>query len=170
MNSALHSEELLGKSLFLPLVLAVSLAAAPAQTNSTPMFGANSVAISGPPGSIRAGHILVRFKSTPSQETLNQLNIAFGAKAIGTIAGIAVTHLQVPPEKQLVLLGNLRQRPDVEFAEFDSYVQALLTPNDTYYSTAYSTSHSGTMPQWAPQAVSAPTAWGITGGNRSTVI
>jgi thermitase len=124
----------------------------------------------GSPKYIRDGHILVRFKTTPSRQALQQLNAAFGATVTGTISGIGVTHLKVTPEKQFALLDNLRQRSDVQFAEFDSYVQALVTPNDTYYSTAYATSHYGTMAQWAPQAVSAPTAWGITGGSQSTVI
>jgi hypothetical protein len=42
--------------------------------------------------------------STPSFR--DQLNTAFGAKAVGKIAEIGVTHLQVPPQAGLALLGR----------------------------------------------------------------
>jgi thermitase len=163
---------------FAPIVLAVILGTASAQVTSTPA-GTQTVMTDGSPSGIRAGHILVRFKTPPSQDVLNQLNAAFGARVIGTIAGIGVTHLQVPPESGPALLSHLRSRPDVEFAEFDSLVQAIVQaasstatfqPNDPYYSTAYASSHYGNIAQWGPQAVSAPGAWGITLGDRSIVI
>ena len=121
---------------------------------------------------IRAGHILVRFKTTPTQDVLSQLNTAFGAKVVGTIDKIGVTHLKTAPEAGLALLEHLRKRSDVEFAEFDSPVQAIqiFTPDDAYYSTAYASSHYGNIAQWGPAAVSAPAAWGITRGDFSTVI
>jgi thermitase len=124
------------------------------------------------PNSIRAGHILVRFKRAPGQDVMNQLSAAFGAKALGEIPGIGVTHLQAPPEQGLALLAHLRNRPDVEFAEFDSLVQAIQTfvPNDPYYSTAYASSHNGNIAQWGPPAVSAPAAWQVTRGDSSIVI
>src|ERR1051326_2494040 len=163
---------------FAPIVLAVILGTASAQVASTPV-GRQTVVVDGSPSGIRAGHILVRFKTPPGQDVLNQLNAAFGARVIGTIAGIGVTHLQVPPESGPALLSHLRSRPDVEFAEFDSLVQAIVQatgstatfqPNDPYYSTAYASSHYGNIAQWGPQAVSAPAAWGITLGDRSIVI
>ena len=64
--------------------------------------------VSGSPGSIRAGHILVRFKTTPGQDVLNQLNTAFGAKVVGRIDKIGVTHLHAPSGAGLALLGHLR--------------------------------------------------------------
>jgi thermitase len=111
---------------------------------------------------------------------LNQLNAAFGAKVIGTIQGIEVTHLQVPSGSERTVIDQLRNRPDVEFAEFDSIVKAIVQsnsttqstfqPNDPYYSTAYPSSHNGNIAQWGPPAVSAPAAWGVTLGDRSIVI
>src|SRR5689334_19259924 len=101
---------------------------------------------------IRAGHILVRFKTTPAEDVLSQLSTAFGAKVVGTIDKIGVTHLQTAPEAGLALLEHLRKRSDVEFAEFDSPVQAIqnFTPDDVYYSTAYASSHNGNIAQWGP--------------------
>jgi thermitase len=127
-------------------------------------------ATSGSPDSIRAGHILVRFKAGPSQEVLNQLNTAFGAKAISSIEKIGVTHLQVAPEAGRALLAHLHKRSDVEFAEFDSVVEAFLQPNDPYYSTMFASSHYGNVNQWGPVAVSAPAAWDSTLGDPNVVI
>src|SRR6266567_4897431 len=46
---------------------------------------AGTVMIGPSANSIRAGHILVRFKTTPAQEVLSELSTAFGAKVVGTI-------------------------------------------------------------------------------------
>ena len=163
-------DDIISKFVFIAIILAVVLGAASAQTASTPSFRAQTVMTSGSPGNIRAGHILVRFKTTPAQAVLDQLNTAFGAKAVGKIAEIGVTHLQVPPQAGLALLGHLRQRSDVEFAEFDSEVQAFLQPDDPYFSTSLASSHYGTVSQWGPQAVSAPSAWDLTLGVPNIVI
>src|SRR5437016_10933736 len=146
-------DDIINKFVFLAIILAVVLGAASAQTASTPSLRAQTVMTSGSPGSIRAGHILVRSKTTPAQGVLDQLNTTFGAKVVGRIDKIGVTHLHAPSEAGLALLGHLRKRSDVEFAEFDSTVQAIwqpntsapttFQPNDPYYSTMYSSSHYG---------------------------
>jgi len=163
-------DKIVKKSVFTAIVVAVVFGVASAQTARPSTQSAGTVMTSGSPNSIRAGHILVRFKTTPAQAVLDQLNTAFGAKAVGKIAEIGVTHLQVPPQAGLALLTHLRQRPDVEFAEFDSEVQALLQPDDPYYSTMFASSHYGNVDQWGPLAVSAPTAWDLTLGDPNVVI
>jgi thermitase len=161
-------------------ILAITVGTVSAQTPDGPPASASTFTTSGSPRDIRAGHILVRFKTNPSQAVLDSLNTAFGAKVVGTIDAIRVMHLQVPPEAGLTVIGNLRRRPDVEFAEFDSLAHTFgpqsstatttFTPNDPYYSTAYATSHNGSLAQWGPPAVSAPAAWGVTQGASSTII
>jgi thermitase len=126
----------------------------------------------GSPNHIRVGHILVRFKDSARQDVLNQLHADYGANVVATIPAIRVTHFQAAGSG-LALLGHLRKRPDVEFAEFDSVVstmQSAFVPNDPYYGTTYVTSHYGSIDQWGPRAVSAPAAWGLTEGSRSIVI
>jgi len=159
------------------IVVSALLATASAQTAFTPPSSAGTLTTGASPGSIRAGHILVRFKANPSQSVLDGLNTAYGAKVVGKIPALGITHLQVSPELGLAMLGHLRNRSDVEFAEFDSPVQAIQTsvpqsfvPDDTYYSTAYASSHYGNVAQWGPPAVSAPAAWGVTPGDPSIVI
>jgi thermitase len=151
--------------LFLSLTLFVGLASAqlPSAQNTS------SVMIGGSPNTIRQGHILVRFKTPPGQQVLSELSTAFGAKAVGTIRDIGVMHLQTQGSG-LALLDQLRKRPDVEFAEFDSVVQAFLQPDDPYFSTSISTSHNGNISQWGPKAVSGPAAWDLTTGSPSITI
>jgi len=155
------------RSGFAITVILIALGVASAQNTSAPPSSAQVRAVGGSSHSIRAGHILVRFKSSAGQDVASQLNADFGAKVVGKIAALGVTHLQVAPELGLAMLGQLRNRPDVEFAEFDSPVQAIQTfvPDDTYYSTAYASSHNGNIAQWGPPAVSAPMAWGVTPGD-----
>jgi thermitase len=157
--------------IFAVILISVLVGMASGQSVSAPLSSAGTLTTGGSPGSIRAGHILVRFKTTLSQQTLQQLNATFGATVAGTIRGIGVTHLQVSGSG-LALLDHLRNRSDVEFAEFDSPVHAIQTfvPNDTYYSTAYASSHNGNIAQWGPPAVSAPSAWAVTRGDPSVVI
>src|SRR2546425_8925652 len=107
------------KPSLLTCILTLVFGTASAQTVSAPAHSTQTTMVSGSLGSIRAGHILVRFKTTPAQDVLNQLNTAFGAKLVGTIDKIGVTHLQVPGSG-LALLGHLQKRSDVEFAEFDA--------------------------------------------------
>src|SRR5438046_10759536 len=70
---------IINKAVFIAIILAVVLGAASAQTASTPSSSAQTVMTSGSPGNIRAGQILVGFKTTPVQGVPEQLNKAFGA-------------------------------------------------------------------------------------------
>jgi thermitase len=154
--------------------IAQSEAAPPNQSRgsaSTPSHGNPNIDNAGS-SDVRTGHILVRFKASPSQDVLNRLGIEFAANVVGTIPSIRITHLKVA-DSGLALLHHLRNRPDVEFAEFDSVVktfQSTFVPNDPYYNGTYASSHYGNVDQWGPAAVSAPAAWGVTLGNSGIVI
>jgi thermitase len=140
------------------------------RTSSSPLTDPNSDGVGS--SDVRAGHILVRFKASPSQDILNRLGIEFAANVVGTIPSIRVTHLKVT-DSGLALLHHLRNRPDVEFAEFDSVVhtsQSTFVPNDPYYNGTYTSSHNGNVDQWGPAAVSASAAWGVTLGSSNIVI
>jgi thermitase len=152
---------------------AMMLTQSSARPQSSAQDKTSNVQTLGTSGGIRAGHILARFKAPPSQDVLNQLNANFGAKVVSTIAEIRVTHLQAAGSG-LALLDHLRNRPDVEFAEFDSVVQVVQDgfnpPNDVYFSSAYATSHNGSIDQWGPSAVLAPAAWQYTSGGSSNIV
>src|SRR5436309_8325641 len=116
MINKMPLDKFMRKSGFAAIVLFLLIATALAQTASTPASRTQTSTTSTAPNGFRAGHILVRFKTTPAQAVLDQLNSAFGAKAVGKIAEIEVMHLKVPPQAGLALLEHLRQWAEVNFA------------------------------------------------------
>src|SRR5882724_5045995 len=165
--------------------MGVATAAAQGQPQEPPAFvtpqssaqdqslNAPTLGTRGSPNNIRSGHILVRFKDSTRQDVLNQLHADYGAHVVAHIPAIRVTHFEAAGSG-LALLEHLRKRPDVEFAEFDSVVQVVQNgfnpPNDVYFSSAYATSHNGSIDQWGPPAVSAPAAWQYTSGGSSSIV
>jgi thermitase len=165
--------------------MGVATAVAQGQPQAAPSFvplqssaqdealNAQTLRTSGSSSSIRAGHVLVRFKDSTRQDVLNQLHADYGANVVAHIPAIRVTHFQAAGSG-LALLEHLRKRPDVEFAEFDSVVQVVQNgfnpPNDVYFSSAYATSHNGSIDQWGPAAVSAPAAWQYVSGGSSGIV
>src|SRR6266478_3585817 len=173
-------------SIVLLNVIAIGTAVAQGQPQEPPAFvtpqssaqdqalNVQTFRTSGSPSGIRAGHILVRFKDSARQDVLNQLHSDYGATVVANIPAIRITHLQAAGTG-LALLDHLRNRLDVEFAEFDSVVQVVQDgfnpPNDVYFSSAYASSHNGSINQWGPAAMSAPVAWQyVSGGNSGIVI
>jgi thermitase len=164
---------------FIALLDAMGVATATAQGHPQESSAQDQVSkvqtlgTSGSPNGIRAGHILVRFKDSARQDVLNQLHADYGANVVDNIPAIRVTHFQAAGSG-LALLDHLRHRPDVEFAEFDSVVQVVQNgfnpPNDVYFSSAYASSHNGSINQWGPPAVSAPAAWQYTSGGSSGIV
>jgi thermitase len=152
--------------LFIGVLAAAVFSRASAQTSNVQQ----TFTTGAPPAEVRADHVLVRFTAPPTQEAIDRLNADFGARVVGNIAGIGVTHFQVTPERGFAFLIHLRGRPDVEFAEFDSTAHVLFVPNDPYYNTPYASSHYGSVTQWGPGAVSAPTAWDVTLGDPNIVL
>jgi thermitase len=115
----------------------------------------------------RPGHLLVRFNANASPSEVANLKTNH---AVSENAALRVTHLKVSPEEELAVFFQLKRSSSVEFVEFDSLVTTQFVPNDTYYATAYPSSHNGNIAQWGPSAVSAPAAWDVTQGDPSTVI
>jgi thermitase len=171
MINSVYLERFVLRFVFAAIVLTVLLpGTAFSQFAPTTASGMQTPATGGVPSGFRAGHILVRFKATPSQAVLDQLNTAFGAKAVGRIPEIGVTHFQVRPQAGLALLNHLRKRSDVGFAEFDSTVHTFFQPDDPYFTSSFASSHYGSVSQWGLKAVSAPAAWDLTLGDPSITI
>src|SRR6266536_632393 len=68
------------------------------------------------------------------------------------------------------LLARLKQEPSVESVALDYVVEAMLVPNDPYYSPPYPTSKYGKIAQWAPQFIGSEQAWNVTLGDPSIII
>src|SRR2546425_6766267 len=68
------------------------------------------------------------------------------------------------------LMARLKQEPSVQAVALDYVVQAMLVPNDPYYSSPYPSAKYGNVAQWAPQFIGAAQAWDATMGDPSIII
>ncbi len=72
---------------------------------------------------------------------------------------LGVGVVEVPVGQEAAFLEQLRQRPEVRYAEFNYRVYAQLTPNDPLW-----------LQQYGPQRVQAPAAWDVTVGTDGVVL
>jgi subtilisin family serine protease len=94
------------------------------------------------------GQILVKPAAGTSRVDFSALLERMGAKSQGTLHGLGVHVVSVPPQAEQAVARALGQNPAVEFAEVDALLEhEATTANDTYYGSAW---HLGTMN--APQA------------------
>ncbi len=95
-----------------------------------------------------AGSLIVKFREGASTGKKNESHSKAGAlKTVGLSLRNAV-RVQVGQTRVKQALAAYRSRPDVEYAESDRIVRAILTPNDTSFGS-----------QWGMTKINAPQAW-----------
>jgi thermitase len=122
------------------------------------------------PGAGAPGRILVKFRADAEPAEIGRLHSIHGSSVDRVLNGIEVTRIKVPPGQEKAIAAEYRRSGAVEFAELDAVMRTQFTPNDTYYATPYATTKDGSIAQWAPQAISAPSAWDVTMGDPGVVI
>lgn len=98
--------------------------------------------------------ILVKFLPGTPEKTKTNVHEKHGGKVADVIPGIDVQVVRIPENKVKEKVGAYKGEASVEFAEPDYVVEAILTPNDTYFGK-----------QWGMAKISAPAAWEITQGS-----
>jgi hypothetical protein len=89
------------------------------------------------------GQILVKPKTTTRQADFTALLERMGARSQGTLHGLGVHVVSVPPQAEQAVARVLGQNPAIEFAEVDALLEHdETTANDTYYDNAW---HLNTM-------------------------
>ena len=105
-----------------------------------------------------ASHVLVKFRDGTSTARQNAILAGAGAASEGKLGAGKLGHLHhariTNHANESDVLKALRQLPEVEFAEFNRYVQPAATANDQYYSQ-----------EWHLQTIAAPAAWNVTTGS-----
>ena len=105
------------------------------------------------------GQILVQSKAGLSRGRLKKMLAPQGADTAGSIPGINVHIISVPPGAEDKVIKALAHNPNIEFAEKDLYLQPTdYTPNDPKFLNA-----------WHLQTMNLPGAWGISRGDAITV-
>ncbi len=127
----------------------------------------------------RDGQILVKFrKSVPLALQVSTI-VAYRSRVVKKISRLGVYVMEVPAnETPEEMVYALRQNPDVEYAEPNALLRALVTPNDPLFKYQYALSNTGQIigsvpgsPQGKVSAdIKAPTAWEETKGREDIVV
>ena len=100
------------------------------------------------------GRVLVKPSAQANENSMRASLRAAGAREVGSIAQLGVRILEVPEAAEERVVAALAHNPNFEFAEPDYVAEAVVTPNDTYYSSN----------QWHLPKIGAPAAWDVTTG------
>ena len=128
------------------------------------VFSLPAGALAGPPDGLPAAlfseeQLLVQFRPGVGLPEAALVHSRLGGQVKETIAGIGVQVVSVPRGQALAKVRAYSSHPLVAFAEPDSVVQALDTPNDPYFAS-----------QWGMVKIQAPGAWDVTTGSSSVRI
>lgn len=116
-----------------------------------------------PGASYRPDQILVHFRPGVTPGARATVLARHALRQRGIVADIDVIVAAVPAGLDArVAVAALGDEPTVGYAELDYLVHTVgtLTPNDTYWTRNYASSHNGNVSQYGPQKINAPTAWG----------
>jgi thermitase len=175
-----HRQRPLRFAVFLALAAAAVLAAAsfasrPAQP------GLSMVSLRGPAASAARpnSQILVKFRKNlaPAQKTTTIA--AYHSRLLTKISRLGVYVMEIPADTTAEeMIIAMRQNPDVEYAEPNVLMRALITPNDPLFKYQYALSNTGQTigsvpgsPQGKASAdIKAPTAWEETKGREDVIV
>ena len=128
-----------------------SLRAAPPElTDSTKLYTVDGVASS--------ATLLVKFKSTTSKVSADNVHAQNKAKVKRTIPGIGVQETELAGTTVGEAIRSYRSRPEVEYVEPNFVAQRFFTPNDSLYAK-----------QWHLTKVHADAAWDVSQGGYGPV-
>ncbi len=110
----------------------------------------------------KSGEILVQFKAgtTPGAESM--VHKALGTSVREIVRTLGTRVVQVPAGQEQAMVRAYANRPEVSFAEPNYTAKSFYSPNDTYYTGTYQTSHSGAQNQWGLAKINAAGAWDTT--------
>lgn len=106
------------------------------------------------------GRVIIKTKAAASEDEVQRRQKAVGGREIGRVAPLGVRVLEVRKGDEGKALAELAKDPNIEFAEPDFIAQALIVPNDPYYSTY----------EWHLPKIGAPAAWDVSTGSADVVL
>ena len=108
-----------------------------------------------------ADEIIIKFKKDvpekDKQATVKKYNLQFVEK----IGNLGIERYKIDPKDRNKTIKELKNNPNVEYAEFNRIGESQLTPNDPRYTDGS---------QWNLPIIKAPAAWDITQGDVSVVV
>jgi subtilisin family serine protease len=123
-------------------------------------------------------HILVKFKSSLSDNAVEAIINEYQSRAMKKIPKLKVYKIQIPEHYSVEeMVYAFERNPDVEYAEPNYIVRITATPNDTLFQEQYALHNTGQdigvpgSPSGTDRAdIKAPEGWEETKGTDSTVI
>jgi serine protease len=140
----------------------------PVNSKVAPMTGSSQNAAQ--LANIIPGRVIVKFKSGLRVQSVGPLSARVAGRSVNLepqrtlgLAGVQLLRATgVDAEGTLELAAQLAARSDVEYAEPDRRIHALLSPNDTQYGQQWALGSS------APGRLNMPNAWSVTTGSSVT--
>lgn len=122
--------------------------------------------------------VLVKFKSTLSEQKREAIFAAYQTKKLKRIPGLDIYKLQIPEGTSVEeMLYLFNQNPDMEYATPNYYRYHTITPNDTLFNEQYALYNSGQVvgPPGSPQGknradIKATAGWEETKGEKTVII
>jgi subtilisin family serine protease len=122
--------------------------------------------------------VLVKFKSTLSEQKREAIFAAYQTKKLKRIPGLDIYKLQIPEGTSVEeMLYLFNQNPDMEYASPNYYRYHTITPNDTLFNEQYALYNSGQVvgPPGSPQGknradIKATAGWEETKGEKTVII
>ncbi|MEK9150079.1 MAG: S8 family serine peptidase, partial [Candidatus Desantisbacteria bacterium] len=119
----------------------------------------------------KSDELLVKFKSGTDEETIRNINTRLGTSIVKKIPKIDVYRLKILTGVSATqMVEEYKKEPQVEFAEPNYLVYALLTPNDPDFSKQWGLNNTGQTGGTPDSDIDAPEAWDIVTGDPAIVI
>ncbi|MFZ3091916.1 MAG: S8 family serine peptidase [Nitrospirota bacterium] len=121
------------------------------------------------------GEVIVKYKKDVPDERINGLHQRMNAIKKRDIPNLRIQSVKIPDDMSVEdAIAQYKNDPDVEYAEPNYILRALLTPNDTSFSQLWGL-HNTAQPVNGTSGTSdadidAPEAWDITTGSSSVVV
>lgn len=121
------------------------------------------------------GEVIVKYKKDVPDERINGLHQRMNAIKKRDIPNLRIQSVKIPDDMSVEdAIAQYKNDPDVEYAEPNYILRALLTPNDTAYSSLWGLHNYGQNVNGTTGTVDAdidaPEAWDITQGSASVVV
>ncbi|MBI3353921.1 MAG: S8 family serine peptidase [Nitrospirae bacterium] len=121
------------------------------------------------------GEVIVKYKKGVPDERINGLHQRMNAIKKRDIPNLRIQSVKIPDDMSVEdAIAQYKNDPDVEYAEPNYILRALLTPNDTAYSNLWGLNNLGQTVNSTSGTddadIDAPEAWDITTGSSSVII
>ncbi len=121
------------------------------------------------------GEVIVKYKEGVTEERVISLHQRMNAIKKRDIPNLRIQSVKIPDDMSVEdAIAQYKNDPDVEYAEPNYILRALLTPNDTAYSSLWGLHNIGQNVNGTTGTsdadIDAPEAWDITIGSSSVVV